>query len=243
MLLKIATTHKPATDLGSLLHKHSDKLQSFSLSLQHEQEEAVVEERISLNKQRLTAVLGVLKQHGTTKVIDLGCGEGKLLKLLLARSFKEIVGVDLSYRVLEIASARLHLESMPTMQRDRIKLLQGSLSYRDRRLCGYDTATVVKVIEHLDIARLAAFERVLFEFAKPNTVVITTPNIEYNVKFEAFPAGKLRHKDHRFEWTRLEFQQWRNKVAEKYDYSGQFLPIGDEDCEVGSFTQMAVFHN
>ncbi len=211
---------------------------------QHEQEEAVVEERISLNKQRLAAVLGVLKQHGAAKVIDLGCGEGKLLKeLLLDKSFKEIVGVDVSYRVLEIASSRLHLERMPAMQRDRLKLLQGSLTYRDKRLCGYDVATVVEVIEHLDIARLAAFERVLFEFAKPNTIVLTTPNVEYNVKFETLPGGKLRHKDHRFEWTRLEFHQWANKVAEKYNYSVQFLPIGDEDSEVGAPTQMAVFNN
>ncbi|WP_009634422.1 3' terminal RNA ribose 2'-O-methyltransferase Hen1 [Synechocystis sp. PCC 7509] len=210
---------------------------------QHEQEEAVVEERISLNKQRLAAVLGVLKQHGAAKVIDLGCGEGKLLKeLLIDKSFKEIVGVDVSHRALEIATERLHLERMPSMQRDRIKLLQGSLTYRDKRLCGYDAATVVEVIEHLDIARLATFERVLFEFAKPNMVVVTTPNVEYNVKFDTLPAGKLRHKDHRFEWTRLEFQQWGNKVAEKYNYSVQFLPIGDEDAEVGAPTQMAVFN-
>ena len=129
------------------------------------------------------------------------------------------------------------------MQRDRITLLQGSLTYRDKRLYGYDAATVIEVIEHLDIARLAAFERVLFEFAKPNTVVVTTPNVEYNIKFETLPMGKLRHKDHRFEWTRLEFQQWANKVAENFDYSVQFLPIGDEDLEVGAPTQMAVFNN
>ncbi len=210
---------------------------------QHEQEEAVVEERISLNKQRLAAVVGVLKQYGATKVIDLGCGEGKLLKqLLLEQSFKEIVGVDVSYRALEIASERLHLDRLPAMQRDRLKLLQGSLTYRDKRLCGYDAAAVVEVIEHLDIARLAAFERVLFEFAKPTTIVVTTPNIEYNVKFETLPAGKLRHKDHRFEWTRLEFQQWANKVAEKYNYSVNLLPIGNEDLQVGAPTQMAVFN-
>lgn len=208
-----------------------------------EQEEIVVEERLSLNQQRLAAVLAALKQCGAARVIDLGCGEGKLLKeLLLDKSFKEIVGVDVSHRALEIATERLDLERLPTMQRDRIKLLQGSLTYRDKRLYGYDAATVVEVIEHLDMARLAAFERVLFEFAKPNTVVVTTPNVEYNAKFETLPAGKLRHKDHRFEWTRLEFQQWANKVAENFDYSVQFLPIGDEDFEVGAPTQMAVFN-
>jgi 3' terminal RNA ribose 2'-O-methyltransferase Hen1 len=209
---------------------------------QHEQEEAVVEERISLNQQRLAAVLVALKQCGASRVIDLGCGEGKLLKELLKdKSFTEIVGVDVSYRALEIARERLNYEQMPSMQRDRLKLLQGSLTYRDKRLYGYDAATVVEVIEHLDPPRLAAFERVLFEFAQPNTIVVTTPNIEYNIKFETLPAGKLRHKDHRFEWTRLEFQQWANKVAENFGYLVQFLPIGDEDSEVGAPTQMAIF--
>ena len=209
---------------------------------QHEQEEAVVEERISLNQQRLAAVLAALKQCGASRVIDLGCGEGKLLKELLKdKSFTEIVGVDVSYRVLEIARERLHYERMPNMQRDRLKLIQGSLTYRDKRLYGYDAATVVEVIEHLAPPCLAAFERVIFEFAQPNTVIVTTPNIEYNVKFENLPAGKLRHKDHRFEWTRLEFQKWANQVVEKFNYSEQFLFIGDEDSEVGAPTQMAVF--
>lgn len=213
-----------------------------STQAQHEQEEAVVEERISLNQQRLAAVIGALKQHGSSRVIDLGCGEGKLLKALLQdKSFTEIVGVDVSYRALEIAKERLHLERLPDLQRDRLKLLQGGLTYRDKRLYGYDAAAVVEVIEHLDPPRLAAFERVVFEFAQPHTVVLTTPNIEYNVNFETLPAGKLRHKDHRFEWTRLEFQNWAQKVAERFGYLVQFLPIGDEDIEVGAPTQMAVF--
>jgi len=226
----------------SALAQLVEELDPDSTQAQHEQEEAVVEERISLNQQRLAAVIGALKQCGSSRVIDLGCGEGKLLKALLQdNSFTEIVGVDVSYHALELAKERLHLERLPTMQRDRLKLLQGSLTYRDKRLCGYDAAAVVEVIEHLDPPRLAAFERVIFEFTQPNTVVLTTPNIEYNVKFETLPAGKLRHKDHRFEWTRQEFQNWAHKVAGIFGYSVQFLPIGDEDLEVGAPTQMAVF--
>ena len=110
--------------------------------------------------------------------------------------------------------------------------------YRDRRLEGYDAATVVEVIEHLDPPRLAAFERVLFEFARPKLVIVTTPNIEYNVRFETLPAGKLRHKDHRFEWTREEFRTWAGKIAERFDYKVRFLPVGPEDAEVGAPTQM-----
>ena len=124
------------------------------------------------------------------------------------KTFAEIVGMDVSHRALEIASRKLRLEDLPTMQKERIRLIHGSLTYRDKRLAGYDAATVVEVIEHQDPPRLAAFERVLFEFARPQTVVVTTPNVEYNVKFETLPAGKMRHKDHRFEWSRAEFQAW-----------------------------------
>jgi hypothetical protein len=113
-----------------------------------------------------------------------------------------------SHRALEIAQRRLHLEKLPEAQKARIKLIQGSLTYRDKRLYGYDAAAVIEVIEHFDLARLSAFEQVLFEWTSPTTVIITTPNIEYNVKFENLPAGKLRHSDHRFEWTRIEFQNW-----------------------------------
>jgi 3' terminal RNA ribose 2'-O-methyltransferase Hen1 len=208
----------------------------------HLQEEEKVEEKISLNEQRLGAVLAALKSSGATRILDLGCGEGKLLRLLLAeKQFSEIVGMDVSHRVLEIATQRLHVEQMPEMQRKRLRLIHGSLNYRDARLTGFDAAAVMEVIEHLDLPRLHAFERVLFEFAKPTMVVITTPNAEYNVKFETLPAGKFRHKDHRFEWTREQFQSWANTIAPRFDYAVQFLTIGPEDANVGSPTQMGIF--
>lgn len=208
----------------------------------HDLEEEVVEEKISLNQQRLGAVLSVLRAGGAHRVLDLGCGEGRLLKLLLdERSFTEIVGVDVSYRVLEKARDRLRLDRLQTRQMERIKLVQGALTYRDARFEGYDAAAVVEVIEHLDPPRLAAFERVLFEFAQPGMVVMTTPNAEYNVRWESLPAGKFRHKDHRFEWTRAEFQTWAVGVAERFGYAVRFLPVGPEDPVVGAPTQMGVF--
>jgi 3' terminal RNA ribose 2'-O-methyltransferase Hen1 len=208
----------------------------------HDTEEEVAEERISLNQQRLGAVMSALKANGAQRVLDLGCGEGRLLRLLLEdKSFREIVGVDVSYRTLEKARDRLRLDRLPPRQQERIKLLQGSLTYRDSRLSGYDAAAVVEVIEHLDPPRLSAFERVLFEYARPETVVLTTPNVEYNVKWETLPAGKFRHRDHRFEWTRAEFQGWAGQVAEKFGYSVRFLPVGPEDPVLGSPTQMGLF--
>ncbi|HEY2455779.1 MAG TPA: methyltransferase, partial [Candidatus Acidoferrum sp.] len=167
---------------------------------------------------------------------------GRLLRELLTnKSFSEIVGMDVSHRALELAARKLRLEDLPTMQKARIRLLHGSLTYRDRRLEGYDAATVVEVIEHQDPPRLAAFERVLFEFARPRTVIITTPNVEYNVKFETLAAGKMRHKDHRFEWTREQFQSWASGMADRFGYAVRYMPIGSEDANVGSPAQMGIF--
>jgi len=205
-------------------------------------EEEAIEKPISLADQRMGAVMAALGSSGAKRVLDLGCGEGRLLRELLKdKTFSDIVGMDVSHRALEIASQKLRLEDMPTMQKGRIRLIHGSLTYRDKRLSGFDAATVVEVIEHQDPPRLSAFERVLFEFACPRTVVVTTPNVEYNVKFETLPAGKFRHKDHRFEWTRAQFQNWANGIAERFGYAVRFLPIGPEDASVGSPTQMGIF--
>src|SRR5262249_47484509 len=153
------------------------------------------EQQLTLNEQRLAAVVAALKANGARRVLDLGCGEGKLLRMLVQDEvFTEIVGVDVSHRALEIAQTRL--ERLPELLRPRVKLLHGSLMYRDARLGDFDAAAVVEVIEHLDPPRLTAFERVLFEFARPRTIVLTTPNVEYNVKFETLPARTFRHKDH-----------------------------------------------
>lgn len=205
-------------------------------------EEAALEQPLSLNEQRLATVLGALRASGATSVIDLGCGEGRLLRLLLEdRQFTRSVGMDVSHRALEMAADRLNLDRMPSKQRERIELLHGSLMYRDQRLTGFDAAAVVEVIEHLDPPRLAAFERVAFEFARPATVVVTTPNAEYNVRWPTLPAGKFRHRDHRFEWSRAQFEEWANRVAERFGYAVRFAPVGPIDSEVGSPTQMAIF--
>lgn len=204
--------------------------------------EQEVERSINLNEERLGAVLAAVKEARAESVIDLGCGEGRLLALLLKdRQFERILGMDVSIRSLEIAKRRLHLEDLAPKKRDRIELIHGSLMYRDTRFHGFDAATVVEVIEHMDQPRLAAFERVLFEFAKPRTIVLTTPNKEYNVVWESLKGGEMRHGDHRFEWTRDEFQVWAKRIAETYGYAVCFLPIGAEIKELGSPTQMGVF--
>ena len=205
-------------------------------------EEQAVERPIGLHEQRIGAVVAALRASGARRVLDLGCGEGRLLRELLAdRTFAEIVGVDVSHRALEIAADRLHLDRLPPAQRERITLLHGALTYRDKRLAGYDAAAVVEVVEHLDPPRLAAFEHVLFEHARPTTVILTTPNREYNVRFPSLPAGRLRHRDHRFEWTRAELAAWADAVAVRFGYAVRYQGIGPDDPDLGAPSQMAVF--
>jgi len=130
---------------------------------------------------------------------------------------------------------------MPERQRRRVEIFQGSLLYRDKRLAGFDAAALVEVIEHLDPPRLAALERVLFEFARPHHVVVTTPNREYNALFPTLPAGAMRHGDHRFEWTRAEFNAWGEGAAARFGYEVRFEPVGPMDEKAGAPSQMAVF--
>lgn len=206
-------------------------------------QEETLENPLSLNDQRHGAVLAALKASGARSVLDLGCGEGKLLRdLLQEKQFEQIVGMDVSIRSLEFAQKRLKLDRLPPRQAERLTLLHGSLIYRDRRLEGFDAAALVEVIEHLDPPRLAALERAVFEFARPQTVIVTTPNQEYNVMWETLPAGQFRHNDHRFEWTRHQFAAWAEKVAQQHGYQVRFLPVGPEDDKVGSPTQMGIFN-
>jgi 3' terminal RNA ribose 2'-O-methyltransferase Hen1 len=158
---------------------------------------------------------------------------------MLAKELDEVAGVDVATRPLERARARL--DRLPERVQAKVKLMHGSLVYRDRRLAGWDAAVAVEVVEHLDPPRLAAFERAVFAGAAPATVVVTTPNIEYNVRFEGLEPGRLRHTDHRFEWTRAEFRAWAEGVAGRTGYTVRFLPIGPDDPEVGPPTQMGVF--
>jgi len=195
-----------------------------------------------LAEQRITAVTQALADSGASRVLDLGCGEGRLLEALMdVPQFTEIVGIDVAAGALARAERQLRLERLPERRRGRVKLLQGSLTYRDRRLAGYDAAAVVEALEHLDPGRLPMFEQALFAHARPATVVLTTPNREYNALYPGLPEGGLRHSDHRFEWTRSEFRTWAEAVAQAHGYAVTYLPIGDVDADRGAPTQMGVF--
>jgi SAM-dependent methyltransferase len=203
--------------------------------------------RNSLAQERRNAVLAVLrdtvlKDSAAARVADLGCGEGRLVASLLGEpSVARVLGTDVSHRALERAAQRLHLDTMPDRQRERVGLLQSSLTYTDQRLAGLDAAVLMEVIEHVDPPRLGALEQTIFGAARPGTVVVTTPNAEHNVRFADLRPGAMRHPDHRFEWTRPQFRDWAAGVAGRRDYQVRFLPVGPDDPEVGPPTQLAVF--
>lgn len=207
-----------------------------------EAEDAPAEKTLSLAEQRRDAILTALRDAGAKSVLDLGCGQGQLVQALLKdMRFTKVVGVDVSVRALTVAARRLKVERMSERQAERVTLTQGSLTYTDKRLKGYDAAVLSEVIEHLDLPRLPALEYAVFGTARPGTVVVTTPNVEYNVRWETLPAGHVRHRDHRFEWTRAEFRAWADKVALRHGYAVRHLPVGPDDPEVGPPTQLAVF--
>lgn len=204
--------------------------------------EETLETPIRLHDARLETVVTALRAVGPKRIVDLGCGEGKLLQLLLRESWsRELIGLDPSVRVLERAARRLKLNLPGGPPEGRLTLLHGSLTYRDERWAGADAAALVEVIEHLDPDRLPLVERVVFGAARPKTVIVTTPNADYNVLFPTLAAGAFRHPDHRFEWTRAEFAAWANKIGTTYGYRAAISGIGPEDESHGAPSQMAVF--
>ncbi len=224
--------------LERLIEKDGNETAEAGIVETHEE----MVKRKTLHQKRLYKVVEKLLETNAESVLDLGCGEGKLLRLLLKqKQFKKITGMDVSFSELKKAKDKLYYDDMAPKQKERIQLFQGSLLYSDTRLLGYDAAAIVEVIEHLDENRLKSFERVIFEIARPKSVVITTPNGEYNALFPNLKEGAMRHSDHRFEWTRKEFQDWATAIAQKNNYTVSFEPIGEEDEQYGAPSQMGVF--
>ncbi|ACU74374.1 Methyltransferase type 12 [Catenulispora acidiphila DSM 44928] len=200
------------------------------------------ERKLSLATARREAVVETLHEAEASRVLDLGCGEGALLRdLLKDKAFTEVVGIDVSARALQIAARKLHVDRLPDRVKARLTLRQGALTYTDARLAGYDAAVLMEVIEHVDAHRLPALEHAVFRAAHPRAVVVTTPNVEYNARYETLEAGRFRHSDHRFEWTRAEFRAWAERVAAAHGYDVRFKPVGEVDPELGPSTQLALF--
>ncbi|MFE6183233.1 3' terminal RNA ribose 2'-O-methyltransferase Hen1 [Streptomyces sp. NPDC056465] len=239
---RLGLTRQAAEQLELVRLAESDDLEVESVDNAVDETTDTEEKPLPLAERRRSAILEALRTAGASRVLDLGCGQGQLVQALLKDArFTEIVGVDVSVRALTVAARRLKLDRMGERQAGRITLRQGALTYTDKQLKGYDAAVLSEVIEHLDLDRLPALEYAVFGSARPRTVLVTTPNVEYNVRWETLPAGHVRHSDHRFEWTREQFRDWAGQVAGRHGYTAEFVPVGPEDPEVGPPTQMAVF--
>lgn len=206
--------------------------------------EETLEPPLRLNDQRIEAALETIRslEPPAKTVVDLGCGEGKTLKAIreAGLNLSSLVGMDVSAAALKIAARRLHWD--PHSESSRLTLLHGSLVYLDERLpASPDVVLLMEVIEHLDAWRLETLEEVVFGRLAPRRIVLTTPNAEYNALWPSLPAGRFRHSDHRFEWTRAELAQWAERVAERYGYQVRFLAVGSVDAARGAPTQLGLF--
>ncbi|WP_030148917.1 3' terminal RNA ribose 2'-O-methyltransferase Hen1 [Mycetocola saprophilus] len=198
--------------------------------------------RVSLARERRDGILARLRELPVSTVVDMGCGQGALLNVLLRDArFTRVIGADVSPSVLAQAERALGLDRMPETQRARLELVQSSLTYRDDRLAGADAMVLMEVIEHLDAERLPRLELAVFAHARPAHVLVSTPNAEYNVHYPGLAPGSFRHTDHRFEWTRAEFANWAERVAAEHGYRVAYSGLGPEDPATGAPTQLATF--
>jgi small RNA 2'-O-methyltransferase len=190
-----------------------------------------------LHEERLHAVTSHLLQSGATTVLDLGCGDGHLLARLAATSqFSRLVGIDIDSRAIATARAALAAQGRDA----RTQVLCDSFENPGHTWAGFDAAVMLETIEHVDPGRLSRVEESVFQTMHPGTVLITTPNQEFNVRHGLAP-GERRHWDHRFEWPRARFRHWARGVASRRGYIVNFVDIGPADPFLGSSTQMARF--
>ncbi|CAG2101878.1 unnamed protein product [Medioppia subpectinata] len=175
--------------------------------------------------QRYQFVFDVLSERSATiaKVADFGCAEGKLMRRFKGLpDIEEIAFIDCDDLSLEMCVNEcrplpydyLFAERKTPM---KVNVFNGSVAQKDSRLKNFDAITCVELIEHLTPDVLTALPDNIFGYIEPKVVIITTPNVEYNVVFPQLKdSSRLRHWDHKFEWTRHEFDNWCRSVVEKY---------------------------
>lgn len=202
-----------------------------------------------LHRQRHQFVVDFVNQNKPKRVADLGCGECTLLKKLrFRRDIELLAGVDIDGAKLKKRRhdlAPLSIDYLlPTYDQLCVELYQGSVTQKDGRLRGFDLVTSIELIEHLTLADLGDFSDVVFGYMIPVVVIISTPNAEFNTLLPGLTG--FRHPDHKFEWTRAQFQSWANSVALEHGYGVEFTGVGSappgQRDTVGFCTQIGVFH-
>ncbi|WP_310831561.1 3' terminal RNA ribose 2'-O-methyltransferase Hen1 [Paenibacillus pedocola] len=199
------------------------------------------EPKIRLNDLRYAAIAAAVEElYAKATIVDFGSGEGKLsAKLSSVPGVREIKAVEPS------AASQLRAMDRFAKLADKPGIIvpdpvTGSLFYFDESLRGKDVMILCEVIEHIDEYRLArVMENIFAEYA-PKTLIVTTPNKDYNAVYE-MEQEELRHGDHRFEWGRKAFSVWCARWTETFDYTAELTGIGEGSVEFGYPTQMAIF--
>jgi 2-polyprenyl-3-methyl-5-hydroxy-6-metoxy-1,4-benzoquinol methylase len=192
-----------------------------------------------LHEDRLAAVYDQLLRARATRVLDLGCGDGALyFRMAMNARFRELVGVDLSAQALDRLQRRLIAADL--FDQVRTRLIRSSFTEPEVSLSGFDAALLVETIEHIDPADLSLVEGAVFGRLRPATIIVTTPNVEFN-DLLGVPRRRFRHPGHRFEWTRRKFRSWSAGVGLRTGYSSSFHDVGASHPVLGGPTQMAVF--
>ncbi|MCM3572375.1 3' terminal RNA ribose 2'-O-methyltransferase Hen1 [Mesobacillus subterraneus] len=196
--------------------------------------------KIRLNDMRYEKIVDTVNGfENKESIVDLGSGEGKLsTRLGFIPGVKEILAVEPS----EEASIRAMERFAQAEGKDyfiKPTQLWGSLFYYDERLKGKDVIILCEVIEHIDEERLSKVFQTILQDYRPKNLVVTTPNKEYNALYEM--DTEFRHGDHRFEWSREEFEAWCKARNEEGEYELIFDGIGELDEQFGFPTQMCIF--
>lgn len=191
-----------------------------------------------LHEERLQAVLGAVQATGAAHIVDLGCGDGDLIIRLAGDSrFERLVCVDINAESLDRLRQRL---TRIEVRAGQVDLRYASMTDPADDLNGIDCAILVESIEHIEPDQLSKLERSLFHRIRPKSVVMTTPNAEYNPVL-GVPSHRFRHPGHKFEWDREKFRRWSSRAAREAGYGVVFSDIGGHHPRLGSASQMAVF--
>ncbi|XP_011506208.1 PREDICTED: uncharacterized protein LOC105368784 [Ceratosolen solmsi marchali] len=204
-------------------------------------------------KQRYMAVEHILTElicsGKIKKIVDFGCSELELFYYLKnLTGVEELLFVDIDKSILEACKEKAQPVTTDYMHAKTnsfiVRILQGSVTEADKHLENSDAVICMELIEHLYPEPLIELPYNIFHFIKPQVVIITTPNADFNVLYPKMI--KYRHPDHKFEWSRQQFQDWANNIISRFpEYTVTFHgicygPAGTE--EFGASTQMAVFH-
>jgi len=184
------------------------------------------------------------------RMADFGCAEGGFVTRLKKLPYlTTLYAVDISDSSLDECQERaapipwdIIFGRFVSLE---LSVVKADITKNDPLFQNLDAITCIELIEHLPAEQLKCFPATVFGFFKPRIVIISTPNREFNVLFPTLKDGRFRHWDHKFEWTRDQFQPWCHDICKSYGYTVEFSGVGQTSDQtthhVGFCTQIAIF--